>query len=42
MAPDWTDPERQKKEYMIVNVNFEAKNTKYVTMNYLLEEQEKS
>jgi hypothetical protein len=41
MAPDWTDPERQKKEYMIVNVNFEAKNTKYVTMNYLLEEQGK-
>jgi len=37
MATDWTSPERQKKEYMIVTVNFEAKNTKNVTMNYILE-----
>ncbi len=37
MAPDWTSPERQKKEYMMVTVNFEAKNTKNVTMNYILE-----
>jgi len=37
MAPDWTNPERRKKEYMMVTVNFEAKNTKNVTMNYILE-----
>jgi hypothetical protein len=37
MAPDWTSPERLKKEYMMVTVNFEAKNTKNVTMNYILE-----
>jgi hypothetical protein len=41
MAPDWKDPERRKKEYMMVNINFEAKNTKNVTMNYLLEDQGK-
>jgi hypothetical protein len=37
MAPDWTSPEREKKEYMTWTVNFEAKNTKNVTMNYILE-----
>ena len=37
MATDWTSPERQKKEYMTYTVNFEAKNTKNVTMNYILE-----
>ena len=37
MATDWSSPERQKKEYMTWTVNFEAKNTDNVTMNYILE-----
>jgi hypothetical protein len=37
MAPDWTSPERQRKEYMMTTVNFEAKTIKNVTMNYILE-----
>jgi hypothetical protein len=37
MATDWTSPERQRKEYMTYVVNFEAKNIKNVTMNYILE-----
>ena len=37
MATDWTSPERQKKEYMTYTVNFEAKDTDNVTMNYILE-----
>ncbi len=39
MATDWSSPERQKKEYMTWTVNFEAKNTDNVTMNYILETQ---
>ena len=37
MATDWSSPERQKKEYMTWTVNFEAKDTDNVTMNYILE-----
>jgi hypothetical protein len=31
MGPDWTSPERQRKEYMMATVNFEAKTIKNVT-----------
>ena len=37
IATDWSSPERQKNEYMTTTINFEAKNTKNVTMNYILE-----
>ena len=37
MAIDWSSPERQKKEYMTWTINFEARNTRNITMNYILE-----